>query len=85
MLTVTAVNVTSPGKGLATYSVRVEINKELIWEGSVEGHDRSNGWQDLLRMIADVGEEQDEQVKIDNEIARAEAIQQMLLERAVDS
>lgn len=43
---------TNDGKGTqesSNYTVRTYINDKKIWQGRVEGHDRSNGWMVLLQ------------------------------------
>ena len=42
----------------AIYEVNVYINKRIIWRGVVKGHNRTDGWHDLLHMIAKAGEEE---------------------------
>ena len=33
------------------YTYVVSVNKEVICAGEVKGHNRDNGWEDLLEMI----------------------------------
>ncbi|NOS67957.1 MAG: hypothetical protein HOO67_06400 [Candidatus Peribacteraceae bacterium] len=37
----------------AFYRVEVRANGKTIWRGFVYGHNRNNGWPELLRLIAD--------------------------------
>jgi len=39
----------------ADYTYKVYVNREEIASGEVIGHQRSDGWQELLRRVADVG------------------------------
>jgi hypothetical protein len=36
----------------ANYDWRVQVNREVIARGRVEGHDRAHGWRPLLRRVA---------------------------------
>lgn len=40
---------------VGNYDVEVYINKTRLWQGRVIGHNRTKGWQDLLRQVAEVG------------------------------
>lgn len=37
----------------ADYTYKVYVNQKKIASGEVRGHQRSDGWQELLRMVAD--------------------------------
>ena len=37
----------------ANYDYEVRINNEVIERGHIQGHDRKDGWQALIREIAD--------------------------------
>lgn len=37
----------------AQYDVTVHVNTRQIWYGSIGPHDRSHGWEALVRQIAD--------------------------------
>ncbi len=58
MLTLEALNVGGDNFN-ATYSVRVCINGEVVWEGKVQDHDRHCGWPFLLDAIADAARADD--------------------------
>ena len=34
------------------YDVKVYVNREEIWSGRIEEHDRVSGWQGLVRTLA---------------------------------
>jgi len=34
------------------YDVKVYVNRNEIWSGRVEGHDRLTGWEGLLKRLA---------------------------------
>lgn len=53
MLTVQAVRQKGSKNFSATYQVQVSVNGKSIWRGIVFDHDRSTGWPQLLRQIAD--------------------------------
>lgn len=40
----------------ASYTAVVRINRDVIWRGRVEGHNRADGWPALLRQLADAAE-----------------------------
>ena len=57
MLIVTAINVTGlDDEKPCDYEVAVSINSTYIWQGTVTGHMRADGWAELLRRIADTAE-----------------------------
>jgi len=56
MLIVEAQNIHQVGN-FADYVVRVKVNREVIALVYVRGHDRRDGWRELLRQIADAAEE----------------------------
>ncbi len=39
--------------GLEAYDVTVHVNTREIWHGKVGPHDRSQGWEALVKQIAD--------------------------------
>lgn len=44
----------------ANYNVRVRANLEVLKEFRVEGHNRADGWQKLLEMVAQRAQEAQE-------------------------
>lgn len=57
MLIVTARNIGGdPRENHAFYEVGVQVNTRRIFFAKVGPHDRTLGWPDLLRQIADAGE-----------------------------
>lgn len=40
----------------ANYDVEVRINEHQLWRGRVLGHDRDEGWPNLLQTIGVVGQ-----------------------------
>ena len=57
MLTVYIRNVKTV-KDIADYDYLVFINAEKIAEGKIKGHKRSDGWQPLVKRIADHGKQE---------------------------
>jgi len=63
MLILTAQNLT--GETLSDYDVWVGVNHRQIWAGKVNGHVRSSGAAELLRLIADkMNKQESETLKI---------------------
>ncbi len=54
MLIVTMRNVWQAGD-VADYEVKVYVNRDLIAAYSVVGHNRSDGWAELVRRVGEVG------------------------------
>jgi len=52
MLIATFQNLGTNMDNVADYAVTVYINKDVIWKGRVEGHERRLGWRELLRQLA---------------------------------
>lgn len=40
----------------ANYDVEVRINKHTLWRGRVIDHDRADGWPELLKIVAVLGQ-----------------------------
>lgn len=59
MLIVEAVRIMTGKDRLADYRARVLVNETPIWTGKVLGHDRDNGWTELVRMIANQAEREE--------------------------
>lgn len=57
MLTIRVHNDDTGTEESANYNVRVSVNGKPIWQGRVTGHDRKEGWPELLRQIATAAEE----------------------------
>ena len=51
MLIVLARNITDLAE-VSDYDVEVRVNKRTLWRGRVVGHERADGWTNLLRAIA---------------------------------
>lgn len=51
------IEITNDGTGdvhIGYYDYKVKVNKEVIAQGRVEAHDRSYGWQTLVRRLLQV-------------------------------
>lgn len=57
LIIITAINPTGlDDTKLCDYEIDVRINSVVLWNGTVTGHMRGDGWTKLLRQIADVAE-----------------------------
>jgi hypothetical protein len=54
MLIITFHNDGTGNKTVGNYDVKVYINREELWAGRIEGHERKNGWQGLVRRLAEM-------------------------------
>ena len=58
MLIVTLHNDGTGTRDIGNYNVEVHINQTLLWDGRIEGHDRKEGWQKLVKLLADMVEKE---------------------------
>jgi len=57
MLIVSFHNDSTGDEVTGNYDVSVHINFDQLWSGRIEGHDRRDGWQGLVRLLAKQTEE----------------------------
>ena len=67
MLTLRIINDGFGDNESASYEYFVFINGREITRGTIGGHDRNDGWQGLVRMIADAHVRDDEEIEFHGE------------------
>lgn len=51
MLIITFHNISPDGEQICDYDYQVRVNNDVIADGRIEGHERDNGWVELVRRL----------------------------------